>query len=335
MADIGVLGAGTWGIALAKVLADNGSKVTVWSALPEEIDYYNKFRCNPNMTYMKVPDTIVFTKDIAEACTGMDAIMFAVPSPYIRKTASAACGFMSDGQLIINVSKGIEQETLMTLIDVIRDEVQASHPNLRYSVLSGPTHAEEVARDLPTCIVAASEDIAVAEQLQDLFMNRFMRVYTNTDIRGVEICGALKNIVALAAGICVGLGYGDNAKAALITRGLVEMRHLGTEMGCLDETFSGLTGLGDLIVTAMSVHSRNNRCGQLIGGGMSAEEAVKNVGMVVEGINAIPAALALSSKYGVDMPVIAAVNDIVNNGYSAESVARSLMTGERKSELDF
>ena len=220
-------------------------------------------------------------------------------------------------------------------IDVPAEKIveTAKAEGIKIVALSGPTHAEEVARDLPTTIVSACEDIAVAEYVQKVFTTPVMRVYTNTDVKGVEICSALKNIIALASGISTGLGYGDNTKAALITRGLAEMRRLGKKLGCLDETFSGLAGMGDLIVTATSVHSRNNKCGYLIGQGYTPEDAVKQVGMVVEGINAIPAAKAMAKEYGVEMPIVEAVDAIINNGVDPSEAVRNLMGRKSKTEL--
>lgn len=330
MASIGVLGAGTWGIALARMLSVHGHDVSVWSALPQEIDEYIKTRTNPNLPDMRVPDEVGFTKDVSEICRDKDILLFAVPSVYVRSTAKTAAPFIKDGQIIVDVAKGLEPETLKTMTEVIAEEV--NKPGCKYVALSGPTHAEEVAVDLPTCIVSACEDIEVAGKVQDIFSNPVMRVYTNTDVKGVEICGALKNIVALASGISSGLGYGDNARAGLMTRGLVEIKHLGLRMGCREETFSGLAGMGDLIVTATSEHSRNNRCGKLLGQGVPPDEAIKQVGMVVEGVNAIPAALELAAKYGVEVPLVSAVASVVA-GANAREVADSLMSREKKSEL--
>ena len=209
-----------------------------------------------------------------------------MPSPYVRATARAAAPFVAEDQIIVDVAKGMEAETLMTLTGVIGEEMAKLGRAPRLVALSGPTHAEEVARDLPTTIVSASPDAQAAARIQDIFMTESLRVYTNADIRGVEVAGALKNVIALAAGIAGGLGYGDNARAAIITRGIAEMARLGAAMGCSKETFSGLTGLGDLVVTCTSMHSRNNRCGMLIGQGKAPDEAVREVGMVVEGLNA-------------------------------------------------
>ena len=333
MADIsiGVLGAGTWGMALARMLSNSGKKVQVWSALPDEIEEYSTTRRHRNLSKMVIPDEIDFTGDIKEVCTDKDILLFAVPSIFVRQTARAAAEHVHDGQIIVDVAKGIEPVTFKTMSEIIREEM--GDLDVKIVALSGPTHAEEVAVDLPTTIVSACEDLSVAEEVQNVFMNSCMRVYTNTDVKGVEMCGALKNIIALASGICAGLGYGDNAKAALITRGLAEMRRLGKKLGCLDETFSGLAGMGDLIVTATSRHSRNNKCGYLIGSGYSVEDAVKEVGMVVEGINAIPAAIEMSKQYDVEMPIVKAVDAVINHGADPAETVHQLMVREKKTEL--
>ncbi|MCR5287149.1 MAG: NAD(P)-dependent glycerol-3-phosphate dehydrogenase [Saccharofermentans sp.] len=327
--SIGIIGAGTWGMALARSLCMCGHNVTVWSALPEEIDQLNRDRKQVNLPYMVIPDEIVFTKDISLACNDKDILLFAVPSPFVRSTAKAVAPYVSEGQIIVDVAKGIEAGSHAFLSEVILSEI----PGASVVVLSGPTHAEEVAKDLPTTIVAAHADKAIAEKVQKAFTSPYLRVFTNTDVRGIELCGALKNIIALAAGISDGLGYGDNIKAALITLGLGEIKRLGEKMGCSHETIYGLTGMGDLIVTATSVHSRNNRCGHLLGQGLSVEEAVKQVGMVVEGINALPAAMSLSEQYGIDMPIVFGVDKIVNQGVSAKDVARDLLERELSAEI--
>ncbi|MBQ9859641.1 MAG: glycerol-3-phosphate cytidylyltransferase [Clostridia bacterium] len=332
---IGVLGAGTWGMALARMLAVQGHRVTVWSALPHEVDQLAAERVHPNLPDMVIPADIIFTKNIEEVCRGQAVLVFAVPSPYVRATAAAARPFIPDGQIIVDVAKGIEADTLYTMTEVIRDELQRDGGcrNVKLVALSGPTHAEEVARDLPTTIVSAATDLSVAQTVQSLFMNTCMRVYTNVDILGVELCGAVKNILALAAGISVGLGYGDNAKAAIITRGMAELTRLGLAMGCMEQTFSGLAGMGDLIVTATSRHSRNNRCGQLIGSGVRPADAIAAVGMVVEGIHAIPAALKLARRYGVEMPIVEAVDSVVSGGADPAEAVRELMSRGAKDEL--
>ncbi|MBP3872596.1 MAG: NAD(P)-dependent glycerol-3-phosphate dehydrogenase [Lachnospiraceae bacterium] len=335
MADIGVLGAGTWGMALTRMLSLTGHDVTVWSALPQEIEEFSRTRRQPNLPGMIIPDEVIFTSDIRQACESKDLLLFVVPSVFVRSTAAEAAPFIPEGQLIADAAKGIESGTLMTLTQVISDELEKAGKTARLVALSGPTHAEEVAKDLPTTIVAASHDEDAALMVQRIFMNDVMRVYTNDDITGVELCGAMKNIIALASGAALGLGYGDNTKAALITRGMHEITCLGIAMGCDSRTFSGLAGIGDLIVTATSNHSRNNRCGHLIGQGLSPEDAIREVGMVVEGINAIPAALELKDKYGIDMPLVDAIDAVVNHGADPKQTVHHLMTRAPRSELEY
>ena len=326
---IAVLGAGTWGTALARMLAVNGSDVLLWSAIPKEIDALAQSRTHPNLPGMVLPETLRFTKDLAEACNGQDILVFAVPSVFVRSTAAAARSHIRYGQLIVDVAKGIEPDTLLTMTEVLADELgKADGPRgIRLVALSGPTHAEEVALDLPTTIVSASPDAEAAEIVQEAFTNNCMRVYTNPDIKGVELAGALKNVIALGVGISTGLGYGDNARAALITRGIAEIARLGKAMGC------NIHGIGDLIVTATSQHSRNNRAGQLIGQGRTPAQAVQEVGMVVEGMNALPAAIELSARYRVDMPIVQTVNAIVNQGMDPADAVHALMTRDPKGEI--
>ncbi len=329
---IGVIGAGTWGMALARMLQNTGHEVTVWSAIPKEIETYSQTRQHPKLPGMTIPETIAFTKSIENACRQKELLLFAVPSVYVRTTARQAASYMESGQIAVNVAKGIEADTLKTLTEIMEEEFIQAGITARIVALSGPTHAEEVALDLPTTIVAASEDIEAARSVQDVFMNTCMRVYTNTDILGIELCGALKNIVALASGMSKGLGYGDNARAAIITRGMVEITRLGLAMGCQSETFAGLAGIGDLIVTATSDHSRNNRAGRLIGEGYCPEDAVKKVGMVVEGIHALPAAVKLAQKHQIEMPIIEGVFRIIFEQAKVSEEVAKLMQREKKSE---
>ncbi len=331
MKKIGVLGAGTWGIALARMLCVSGHAVTVWSALPQEIDELSATRRHKNLPGMTIPENLGFTKELEQAIRGMDILLFAVPSPFVRSTARQAAPYVEDGQIIVDVAKGIEAETLLTMTQIIAQEL--GNPSVKLVALSGPTHAEEVARDLPTTIVSACEDEAAARTVQDVFFNTCMRVYTNDDVLGVELCGAMKNVIALAAGIAAGLGYGDNTKAAIITRGIAEIARLGTAMGCREQTFGGLAGIGDLIVTATSLHSRNNRCGMLLGQGVPVTEAITRVGMVVEGINALPAAMRLAEKYGVELPIMNAVDAIANHGADPRTVVSALMSRDKKPEI--
>ena len=334
MTKIGVLGAGTWGIALARMLAVNGKDVTVWSALPEELKQLQSTCRHPNLPGMKLPGTMHYTADIAELCKDKDLLLFAVPSVFVRSTAKKAAPHVVDGQLIVDVAKGMEEKTLKTMSEVIEDELSRlpGHEHCRVVALSGPTHAEEVARDLPTVIVAASADESAARTVQKIFTNPNFRVYTNTDRLGTELGGAIKNVIALSVGIAMGLGYGDNAKAALITRGNAELSRLGIAMGCRPETFAGLSGMGDLIVTCTSMHSRNLHAGMLIGHGATPEEAKKEVGQVVEGINALPAAKKLEKKYKVEMPIVDVVDAILSGKMDAQNAVDALMGRNLKKE---
>lgn len=331
--SIAILGSGTWGIALARMLSNTGNDVVVWSAIESEVEEYSQTRKHPNLPDMTIPQQIEFTVDIKSACVDKDIVLFAVPSVFVRSTAVKAAPFIDNNQIIVDVAKGIEPETLLTMTQVIDEELRKAGKHPQIVALSGPTHAEEVALDMPTTIVAACHNLETAEEVQDVFMNTCMRVYTNQDVLGVELCGALKNIIALASGIATGLGYGDNVKAALMTRGLAEITRLGVAMGCFEETFTGLAGMGDLIVTATSKHSRNNKAGYLIGTGMKSEQAIKEVGMVVEGINALPAAMQLASKYSVEMPIVEAVNAVINKGTDVKETVVTLMQRDKKSEL--
>ena len=332
MTKIAVFGAGTWGIALARLLAVNGRDVTVWSAIPAELKSLSTTRRHPNLPGMELPSAMHYTADIAEACTGRDILLFAVPSPFVRSTAKKAAKYIPDGQLIVDVAKGVEDKTLMTMSEIIEDELAKAKRTARVVALSGPTHAEEVARDMPTLIVAASEDEAAAKAVQKAFTAPSFRVYTNTDRRGTELGGAVKNVIALAVGIALGLGYGDNAKAALITRGNAELTRLGLAMGCKPETFAGLSGMGDLIVTCTSMHSRNLHAGMLLGRGKTAEEAKAEVGQVVEGINALPAVCRLAKKYKVEMPIVQSVDAILNGKLEARNALAALMERDLKHE---
>lgn len=329
--SVGILGAGTWGTALARLLAGEGKRVTVWSHSKDHAHALAQTRRHPDLAEVVLPESIEFTSDIQVACADMDAVVFAVASPHIRAVAHRAAEYIPVGQLVVTVAKGIEPGSLLTMSEILEQELADCKP--RVAALSGPSHAEEVARDLPTAIVAASADAEAAEYVQRLFSTPVMRVYTNGDIRGVELCGALKNIIALAAGISRGLGYGDNAKAALITRGLSELARLGGRLGCTPETFNGLAGVGDLIVTCTSEHSRNNRCGYLIGQGLSTAEAVERVGMAVEGLNALDAAMELARRSDVEIPIISAVNDIVH-GAAAPAAVSELFARDLTCEFD-
>ena len=329
MAKIGMIGAGSWGIALSWLLANNGHEVLVWSALADEIDMLEKEREHKDkLPGVKLGDGISFTKELEEACVGKELLVLAVPSIFTRKTAAQMKPFVKEGQIIVNVAKGIEESTLLTLDKQIREEI----PQAVVAVLSGPTHAEEVGRGLPTTIVAAADKKETAEFIQEIFSSEVFRVYTSPDMLGVELGAALKNVVALAAGMADGLGYGDNTKAALITRGLAEISRLGIAMGGAAETFAGLTGMGDLIVTCASVHSRNRKAGYLMGQGKSPKEAMDEVKMVVEGVYSAKAAIALAKQYGIEMPIVEQVNHILFDEKPVKEAVRELMLRDRKSE---
>jgi len=330
-----VLGAGTWGMALSALLCNNGHEVSVWSALPDEIARLKAEATHKNLPGVVFPEGIEYTTDISSAIKGKETVLFVVPSSFIRSTAAKAAEYLEDGMILINASKGIEPDSLMTMTEVISSEIKKIKPTLEYSIaaLSGPTHAEEVARGLPTSIVSACEDEKISLKIAEVFASSCLRVYTNTDVRGVEIAGALKNIIALAAGINRGMGFGDNSGAMLMTRGITEITRLGLALGCNARTFAGLAGIGDLIVTCTSRHSRNNRCGELIGKGMKYEDAAKEIGMVVEGYYALEAAIQLSRKMNVEMPITEAVNNVIKNGVSCKDAMLSLMNRNIKSEL--
>lgn len=334
---ISILGAGTWGVALARVLALAEHRVTLWSAVGKEIDTLAQTHRHPNLPDMVFPEEILLTKDIAEACKGTELLLFAVPSVYVRSVAAQVRPLIPDGLVIADVAKGIEPDTLYTMSQIIFDELNrdGAHSNVKVVALSGPTHAEEVAKDLPTFIVSACEELSAAQLVQQAFANTCMRAYTNEDVLGVELCGALKNIMALAAGISAGLGFGDNALAGLITRGIAEMTRLARMMGCQEATCAGLAGIGDVIVTAGSVHSRNRRAGLLIGQGMAPQEAIASIGMVVEGVNALPAAMQLIRRHGVQMPIIESVNAIINEGCPVAEVVHALTSRRLQDELNW
>ena len=329
---IGILGAGTWGTALGMQLASNHHEVCIWSCFSEETEQLTATRRHPHLPESVIPESVDFTNDLKMLSRRADFILAVVPSVYMRNTIRELVPFLEADTILVSAAKGIESNTLMTLTEVIRDELQKGGKHNRVCALSGPTHAEEVARDMPTLIVSASEDLEAAKDVQKLFEGTCLRPYVNRDEKGVQICGALKNVEALAVGIARGLGYGDNTCAAMMTRGMEEIRRLGLAMGCTEKTFFGLAGIGDLIVTATSRHSRNNRAGYLIGRGMKAEDAVKEIGMVVEGMNALPAAIALCEKFGLEMPLISAVRDIIRDGVKPADVVTCLMNRSLKAE---
>ena len=330
MKKIAILGAGTFGVSLASILSEAGHEIRLWSAIPAEIDALSRDRRHPKLPDLVLSDTIAMTNDPATACKDANVLLFAVPSLYVRATAEAFKPFLSPDILIADVAKGIEAESLYTMSEVIRSVLG---DDFSVVALTGPTHAEEVARSMPTTIVASSHDIEAAEAIQALFDGTCIRAYTNPDPKGSELCGAMKNIIALAAGISDGIGYGDNAKAAIITRGMAEISRLGLAMGCDARTFFGLAGIGDLIVTATSPHSRNGKAGRLIGSGVPVAEALKDVGMVVEGIYALPAAIKLSEAYAVELPIVRTVHAVVNEGADPQVCVKALMTRTKKSEF--
>ena len=329
MANVGVLGAGSWGTALSVLLSDNGHQVTVWSIDENEVKMLNEKREHElKLPGVKLPDDMVITGDLEQTVKGKDFLVLAVPSPFTRSTARNMSAFVADGQIIVDVAKGIEESTLMTLSRQIEQEI----PQADVAVLSGPSHAEEVGRRLPTTCVIGAKTKKTAEYLQSMFISNVFRVYTSPDILGIELGGSLKNVIALAAGIADGLGYGDNTKAALITRGIAEIARLGVKMGGKIETFTGLTGIGDLIVTCASVHSRNRKAGYLFGKGMSMQEAMDEVKMVVEGVYSAKAAEKLAEKYDVSMPIVDEVNAVLFDGKSPADAVNDLMMRESRSE---
>ena len=324
-----VLGAGSWGIALTKLLATNNHELTVWSIDPEEISMLKEFGQHTlKLPGVMLPGTVEYTTDIEIALKDKDLIVMAVPSPFVRDTAKKASEFIEKDKIVVNVAKGIEEDSLKRLSEVIAEEV----PQARIAVLSGPSHAEEVGKCLPTTVVVGAADKGLAKTVQDTFMTDFFRVYTSPDMIGIELGGAIKNVIALAAGIADGLGCGDNTKAALITRGIYEMTSLGVAMGGKPETFSGLSGTGDLIVTCASKHSRNRKAGFLMGQGKTYQEAMDEVKMVVEGVYSAKAALSLANKYDVEMPIVEYVNKILFEDYSAKDALHDLITRDRKKE---
>lgn len=327
---IAVLSTGSWGTALACTLSKNGHNVRLWSFLEREAEALRVDRENKEfLPGVKIPENIEITTDM-NCVNDAEAVIFAVPSKFVRDRAKDFAPHIKPGTIVVNVAKGLEEASLKLLSQVIKEEI----PSCRFAVLSGPSHAEEVGRGMPSTCVAASDDIETAHYVQDIFMNNYFRIYVNNDITGVELGGALKNLIALAAGVCDGIGFGDNAKAALMTRGLTEITRLGVKMGANEKTFSGLTGVGDLIVTCTSMHSRNRQAGILIGKGKKLDEVLKEVHMVVEGVNTAAAALKLSEKYNVEMPITKEINNVLFNGKSPGQAVIDLMTRDRTHEID-
>lgn len=330
MKKISVIGAGSWGTALAWLLANNGHLVTLWSYREEQALNLQRERENTSkLPGVRLQDDMIITADLQTAVEGQDVLVIAVPSPAIRSTARKAAPYVKEGQLIVNVAKGVEAAALLTMSQIIEREI----PQAEVAVLSGPSHAEEVGRGLPTTCVIGAKSKESAEYLQEIFMSSVFRVYTSPDILGIELGAALKNVIALAAGVADGMGYGDNTKAALITRGIAEISRLGIAMGAKTATFFGLSGIGDLIVTCASVHSRNRKAGYLMGKGYTMQEAMDEVKMVVEGVHSAKAALSLSEKYQVEMPIIVEVNKVLFENKKAADAVNELMLRMKKDEI--
>ncbi len=328
MAKISIIGAGTWGIGLTVLLSNNGHQVNIWSAVPAEVEMLQKNREHKNLPGIRLADSVTVTEDLEASVREADILVMAVASVYTRKVARQMSPYVPEGMIIVDVAKGIEENTLMTLSHQISQEI----PQANVAVLSGPSHAEEVSRRMPTTCVVGARDRHTAEYLQKIFMSDVFRVYTSPDMTGIELGGALKNVIALAAGMADGLGYGDNTKAALITRGMAEMTRLAVAMGGRQETLYGLSGIGDLIVTCASMHSRNRRAGILIGQGYTMEAAMKEVNMVVEGVFSAKAAKALAEKYHIEMPIVEQVNQILFSGKAAQDAVKELMLRDKTIE---
>lgn len=331
--EIGIIGAGSWGIALAYLLSKNGHKVVVWSRSESSVEKLRSYHGNEEkLPGVKLDESVEFTSDVEYAVKDKDIIVLVIPSAHMRETVKKIAPFIQPTdehkQIIVNCTKGIEESTLMVMSDVILDEI----PGSQVCVLSGPSHAEEVGKGLPTTIVVGAFDKETARYVQNVFMSNVFRVYISPDMLGIEIGAALKNVIALAAGMADGYGLGDNAKAALITRGIAEIGRLGMAMGGKFETFSGLSGIGDLIVTCASMHSRNRRAGILIGQGKSMQEAMDEVKMVVEGVYSAKAALELAKKYEVEMPIVETVNEILFEGKAPSDAINDLMLRDKKIE---
>ncbi len=325
MANISIIGSGTWGMALSLLLYKKGHTVKVWSAIKEEVDMLREKREHKNLPGVPIPEDMEITGDLEACIKGADLMVLSVPSVFTRATAKRMAPFVENGQIIVNVAKGIEEESLMTLSEQIEEEI----PCANVAVLSGPSHAEEVGRGIPTTCVVGARDKKTAEYIQNIFMCNVFRVYTSPDIMGIELGGSLKNVIALAAGVADGLGYGDNTRAALITRGMAEITRLALKMGARMETMYGLSGVGDLIVTCASMHSRNRRAGILIGQGKTMDEAMKEVQMVVEGVYSAKAAARLADKYGVQMPITKEINKVLFEGKKASDAVEDLMLRDK------
>lgn len=332
MAKISVIGSGGWGIALTILLHKNGHDLTIWSFDKKEAEELKKTRQNKTkLPNILLPEDVKVTDDLREAVDDKDILILAVPSKAIRSVSKSLKNIIKDNQIIVNVAKGLEEDTLETMTDIIEEELKGKKPQV--AVLSGPSHAEEVGKGIPTTCVVSAHNKELTLYLQNIFMNPSFRVYTSPDMLGVEIGGALKNVIALAAGIADGLNYGDNTKAALITRGIKEISALGVAMGGEQSTFYGLTGLGDLIVTCASMHSRNRRAGILLGQGKTLDEAIKEVNMVVEGVYSAKSALMAAKKYNVEIPIIEQVNAVLFENKNAAEAVNELMIRDKKLEI--
>lgn len=328
---IAVLGAGSWGTALAINLSSKGCKVSMWDIDTEHIISMREHKENKKyLPDIKFNENIKLLENIADAIDGSEIVMFSAPAQHFRSALDTAIPYLTEEMVLVNVAKGIEQKSLMRLSEIAFEKL----PNVKYVALSGPSHAEEVGRALPTTVVAASNDLKLAEYVQDVFMTDTFRIYTNSDLIGVELGGALKNIIALGAGISDGMGFGDNTKAAMMTRGITEIARLGVKMGGRPETFFGLSGIGDLIVTCTSMHSRNRRCGIMIGEGVKPFEAIKKVGMVVEGMYTTEAAYKLAKKYDVEMPITEQIYKVINEEIDVKDTVKALMTRRKKHETE-
>ena len=333
MANVLILGAGTWGAVVANLLVTNGHSVTCWARNKNLIDRLNKEHTHEKLAGVRFSEKILFTNDFDSSFDNKDVIIYAVSSNGFREVVNKSMSHIKPNHYLISLTKGMEDGTLYTMSEVIEDELaKAKIKNDRVVVLSGPTHAEEVGKGMSSMIVSASKNDDAAKYVQDLFMNEAFRVYTNNDIKGVEVCAAFKNIIALASGIIAGVGDGDNLKAATITRGLAEMIRVGDVLGCNKDTFYGLAGVGDMIVTAMSTNSRNYNCGKLIGSGMSTKDVIEKIGMAVEGINFLPKAIQIRDKYNLSLPITSGVYEIVFNNKSAKDIVSFLMTRNKKAE---
>ena len=332
MAKISVIGSGGWGIALTILLYKNGHELTIWSFDKREAEELKTTRENKTkLPNILLPEDIKVTDNLKEAVDNKDVLILAVPSKAIRSVSKSLKDIIKDNQIIVNVAKGLEEDTLKTMTDIIEEELKGKKPQV--AVLSGPSHAEEVGKGIPTTCVVSAHNKELTLYLQNIFMNPSFRVYTSPDMLGVEIGGALKNVIALAAGIADGLNYGDNTKAALITRGIKEISLLGVAMGGEQSTFYGLTGLGDLIVTCASMHSRNRRAGILLGQGKTLDEAIKEVNMVVEGVYSAKSALMAAKKYNVEIPIIEQVNAVLFENKNAAEAVNELMIRDKKLEI--